>query len=275
MGSLYTAVASYLDARHRRGSWLLRIDDLDTPRNVPGATSRILACLKQFGLHWDGDVYLQSQQSKQYGSRLSELQQKNKLYACRCSRKKLAGKSIYPGYCREAGWPQDDSCALRLKCEDCEIAFDDGLQGLFQQNLAKEQGDFIVRRRDQIIAYQFAVVVDDFLQGVTHVVRGLDLLDSTPKQIFLQTLFGYPTPHYLHLPLIVDPLGEKLSKQTLAKPVDDSNPSKTLFQILQLLQQNPPDGLRDTGVNIQLSWAIEHWQPQALKKMRAIQSPIL
>lgn len=252
----------------------MRIDDLDTPRNVAGASDAILHCLSRFGLDWDGEVFYESQHMACYQAILTHLQHQKHLYACRCSRKTLANTPIYPGYCRDAGLAADTSTALRLKTLDTQIQFTDGLQGKVSQNLAREQGDFIVRRRDQIIAYQFAVVIDDYQQGITHIVRGTDLLDSTPKQIFLQQLLNYPTPHYLHLPVIVDRQGDKLSKQTLANPVDETNPTATLFLLLQLLRQNPPLSLKKAPLQEQLSWAIAHWQPQALKKIRAIQALI-
>jgi glutamyl-Q tRNA(Asp) synthetase len=252
----------------------LRIDDLDTPRNVKGADGDILRCLEQFGLHWDGQVYYQSQHLDHYQSILTQLFERQQLYACRCSRKSLEQRPIYPGYCRDAGWPADENSALRLKTCGKHMVFDDALQGHFSQNLAELHGDFIVRRKDQIIAYQFAVVVDDYAQQVNHVVRGADLLDSTTKQLYLQYLLNYRPPDYLHLPVIVDQDGNKLSKQTLAAPVDQQNPSATLFFLLQLLRQDPPTSLQNQPIQEQLQWAIAHWQPQALKKIRAIQLPI-
>ena len=252
----------------------MRIDDLDTPRNVRGAADAILRCLQRFGLHWDGEVYYQSRHQETYQTAFSQLLQQQWLYACRCSRKTLGHAAIYPGHCRDAGFPVDESSAWRLKTQDLQIEFDDTLQGFLSQNLSSEHGDFIVRRKDNIIAYQFAVVIDDYRQQVNHVVRGVDLLDSTPKQLYLQQLLGYPPPCYMHLPLIVDNQGNKLSKQTLAAPVDDARPASTLFFLLQLLQQNPPPALHDAPIALQLDWAVAHWQPQALKKIRAIQPPI-
>ncbi|PPD31695.1 MAG: tRNA glutamyl-Q(34) synthetase GluQRS [Methylomonas sp.] len=274
LGSLFTALASYLDARSHSGLWLLRIDDLDIPRNVSGARESILRCLERFGLLWDRDVFIQSQQLPKYESALAYLLDKQWLYGCRCSRKSLEKSAIYPGYCRNAQLKIDSSTALRLKTQHVHIEFDDVLNGIIKHQIANQDGDFIVRRRDQIIAYQFAVVVDDFQQGVTHVVRGADLLDSTPKQIYLQQLLGYPTPSYMHLPIVVDQQGAKLSKQTLAAPVNDTNPARTLFLVLQLLQQNPPAELVHVDTQTLLDWAIAHWQPLALKKVRAIPSPI-
>lgn len=274
LGSLYTALASYLDARRQGGLWLLRIDDLDTPRNADGAVDAILHCLERFGLHWDGEVYYQSRHLDCYQEILSQLRQHQWLYACHCSRKTLGDAPVYPGTCRDAGFSFEEPSAWRLKIQDLQIEFDDALQGLISQNLASEHGDFIVRRKDNIIAYQFAVVVDDYLQQVNHVVRGVDLLDSTPKQIYQQQLLAYPKQHYMHLPLIVDSHGNKLSKQTLAAPVNDAQPESTLFLLLQLLQQDPPPSLQQVSINAQLDWAIANWQSLALKKIRAIQPPI-
>jgi glutamyl-Q tRNA(Asp) synthetase len=252
---------------------LLRIDDLDTPRNVNGASDAILRCLERFGLQWDQTADYQSRHLQAYQQILAELQQQHWLYACRCSRKVLNNQTIYPGNCREAGYPDSAETALRLKTQDMSIEFKDGLQGWVRQNLALEHGDFVVRRRDQIIAYQFAVVIDDYRQEINHVVRGTDLLDSTPKQLYLQQLLHYPQPHYLHLPLIVDLQGCKLSKQTLAAPVDATQPTETLFLLLKLLQQNPPAELQHAYIQDQLNWAVEHWQPQALKTIAVIQQP--
>lgn len=252
----------------------MRIDDLDIPRNVDGAVGAILCCLERFGLHWDGEIYYQSQQLDVYQQVLNRLRREQWLYACHCSRKTLGHRPVYPGVCRDAGYSFDKPSAWRLKTQDLQIEFDDALQGKVSQNLASEHGDFIVRRKDNIIAYQFAVVIDDYLQQVNHVVRGVDLLDSTPKQRYLQKLLGYPEPAYMHLPLIVDSQGNKLSKQTLATPVDDTRPEPTLFLLLQMLQQNPPSSLQNASISMQLDWASAHWQPIALKKIRAIQPPI-
>ena len=253
---------------------MLRIDDLDTPRNIRGASDAILHCLERFGLFWDQSEDYQTRHLQRYQQILAQLQQQHWLYACRCSRKTLNNHTIYPGHCREAGYPDSTETALRLKTQDMPIEFVDGLQGRVRQNLALEHGDFVLRRRDQIIAYQFAVVIDDYRQAVNHVVRGADLLDSTPKQLYLQQLLQYPQPQYLHLPLIVDAQGCKLSKQTLAAPVDATQPTDTLFLLLQLLQQNPPSELQHASIQDQLHWAVENWQPQALKSINVIQQPL-
>ena len=275
LGSLYTALASYLDARQHNGRWLLRIDDLDTPRNISGVSETILRCLERFGLQWDAEPDYQSRHLNDYRQILQDLHRQHRLYACRCSRKDLNNHLIYPGYCHEAGYADTTETALRLKTPDMTIEFQDALQGNIRQNLAMEQGDFVVRRRDQIIAYQFAVVIDDYRQGINHVVRGADLLDSTPKQLYLQHLLHYPHPKYLHLPLIVDALGCKLSKQTLAAPVDETKPTETMFLLLGLLKQNPPSELQRDTLKNQLDWAVENWQPQALKSFTEIQEPCM
>ena len=280
LGSLFTALASFLHARSRQGKWLLRIDDLDTPRNKKGSITTILNTLDAFGLHWDGSIYYQSQHIEKYESFLNKLEQNQLTYRCNCSRKSLAEMvsndnpntkhSIYLGICRNKSIPANTPHAIRLKTEPCTLSFHDEFQGLINHNLAKQHGDFILKRKDGIIAYQFAVVVDDYLQGVNHVVRGCDLLEETPKQIYLQHLLGFPTPAYTHVPVIVDQHGYKLSKQTLATAVDKKSPNKTLFDLLVLLKQNPPDELIDTKVNELLDWAIGNWQPNDLALSRAI-----
>jgi glutamyl-Q tRNA(Asp) synthetase len=280
LGSLYAALASYLDARARQGLWLLRIDDIDTPRNVPGAADSILATLEAYGLHWDGPVFYESRYLADYEHALSELQRSDLLYPCTCSRKSLAelpGRhDIYPGICRNRTvFPADQPYALRVKSDRREIGFDDRLQGSIRQNLAEEHGDFILKRKEGIVSYQLACVVDDHLQSVTHVVRGFDLVDSTPKQIYLQQLLGLPTPSYLHVPLIVDSQGYKLSKQTLAEAVTMQNTSAVMFQLLELLKQNPPVQLRDASCPEMLEWAVQKWNPEPLLKTHAIQPEMI
>jgi glutamyl-Q tRNA(Asp) synthetase len=279
LGSLYTALASYLDARARRGRWLLRIDDIDTPRNVPGAVDSILATLEAYGLHWDGPVFHESEHLADYEQALSELQQLDRLYPCSCSRKMLAelpGRhDIYPGFCRNRTTiPADQPYALRIKSDGRDIGFEDRLQGAICQNLAAEHGDFILKRKEGIVSYQLACIIDDQLQGVTHVVRGFDLVDSTPKQIFLQQLLGLLTPSYLHVPIIIDNHGYKLSKQTLAEAVTMRNTSAVMFQLLELLRQKPPLGLKQASSAEMLEWAVQNWNPEPLIKTYAIQPEI-
>jgi glutamyl-Q tRNA(Asp) synthetase len=275
LGSLFTALASFLDAKSNQGKWLLRIDDLDTPRNKAGSVTDILTCLDAFGLHWDGDVYYQSQHLADYQDYLAELERNQLTYRCTCSRKTLAEHSsgddlddqhhVYPGFCKDKTIATEIPHAIRIKTESKPISFHDELQGLLCHNMAEKHGDFILKRKDGIIAYQFAVVVDDALQQVNHVVRGSDLLEETPKQIYLQQLLSLPTPAYKHVPIIIDQRGFKLSKQTLATAVDTKAPNKTLSDLLVLLKQNPPNDLNGASVMELLDWAIAHWQPEFLE----------
>ena len=282
LGSLYTALASFLDARARHGKWLLRIDDIDTPRNEPNAVGSILETLKAYGLDWDGAVYYESQHVADYEQALDQLQQKGLLFPCVCSRKMLAelpaahaARDIYPGLCRSrTAIPSGQPCALRIRSDDREIIFEDRLQGAIRQNLAAEHGDFILKRKEGIVSYQLACVIDDHLQGITHVVRGFDLVDSTPKQIFLQHLLGLPTPSYLHVPIIIDIHGYKLSKQTLAEAVSLQNTSAVMFKLLELLGQIPPVELERASCTELLDWGARNWNPAPLIKTHEIQPEI-
>lgn len=268
LGSLCTALAGFLDARSRRGLWLLRIDDLDTPRAIKGSADSILKTLEAFALHWDGGVVYQSQYRDVYHDALDELAKNQRLYPCTCSRKTLDdGRSCA---CRDRRTLPGEPYASRVKTDDRVIAFQDALQGLISHGFAGQRDDFILKRKDGIIAYQFAVVVDDQQQQVNHVVRGVDLLDSTPRQIYIQQLLGLATPDYMHVPVIVDEHGYKLSKQTLAAAVDLKNPQATIFRLLTLLRQGPPDELQHAPPTELLDWAIEHWNPALLKDVQAI-----
>lgn len=250
---------------------MLRIDDLDTPRNMPGASDAILNCLQSFGLYWDSEVDYQSHHLEQYEQAIVELQMQQALYPCTCSRSLLANSPlIYPGHCRTNPQSTDAPHALRVKTADISTRFVDDLQGEISQNLASKHGDFIVKRKDGIIAYQLACVVDDQRQKVNRVVRGYDLLGSTPKQLYLQHLLGYPTPQYMHIPLIVDQEGHKLSKQTRAQAVNPNQAGPTLFLLLTLLKQNPPPDLRLAAIDSILEWAIEHWQAERLTSTQAV-----
>lgn len=230
-----------------------------------------------FGLHWDDGVYYQSQRLDDYESYLAKLQARQVTYRCNCSRKSLVELSaegsklgIYPGICRNKTIPANEPYAIRLKTQSTTFEFQDGLQGLISRNLAVQDGDYILKRKDGIIAYQFAVVIDDYLQDINHVVRGCDLLVETPKQIYLQHLLGFSTPTYQHVPVIVDQHGHKLSKQTLATAVDTQAPNLVLFDLLVLLKQKPPNDLLGATVNELLKWAVANWRPDALVLCRAI-----
>ena len=265
-GSLVAAVGSYLDARHNNGIWLVRIEDLDTPRTVKGAAGDILKTLEAYGLHWDETVIYQSQRTAAYQAAFEQLHTGNLLYPCACSRKEIADSAlhgidgqIYPGTCRKGVPPGRKGRAWRVRTDDQAISFDDALQGRIVQYLESEVGDFVVKRADGLFAYQLAVVVDDDAQGITHVVRGADLLTSTTRQVYLQRLLGFATPAYTHLPIAVNTQGEKLSKQTLAAPVDTNNPVATLLRALVFLRQETPADPGDYDLEAVLSWAIAHW----------------
>lgn len=278
IGSLYTALASYLDAKTQQGKWLLRIDDLDTPRNAVGSVDEILKTLDAFQLHWDGPIYFESEHLDAYHAHLELLQHDNLIYPCLCSRKVMAAsrtetaqtESLYPNTCRNNVLPCDQPHALRVKSADCTLSFFDRLQGFIEHKLAEQHGDFILKRKDHIIAYQFAVVIDDNIQGVNHVVRGSDLLNATIRQIYLHRLLGINTPSYMHLPIIVDSHGQKLSKQSKAQAVTQSDPVHVLYKLLHLLKQKPPVELQKATVKELLNWAVAHWNPAALNSFDAI-----
>ncbi len=267
LGSLLAAVVGWLDAEANGGRWLLRIEDIDPPREQPGATAAILEALTAHGLHWDGEPMLQSTRSAAYQAALDQLAAAGMLFRCTCTRRHLrAHGGSYPGTCRAHGMaalPAGTSHALRVRVPDGDAArihFHDRLRGDCCFDLA-QQGDFIVRRRDCLWAYQLAVVVDDAAQGVTDVVRGVDLLDSTPRQIHLQQLLGLPRPTYLHLPVLVDDRGDKLSKQTGALAIDLSSPELNLARVLLWLEL---PGDPTLPVQTQLAAALKAYRPDAL-----------
>ncbi len=276
-GSLVAAVGSYLDAKHNNGTWLVRMEDLDMPRCVPGTAEGILHTLERFSLISDEPVMYQSQRKAFYEEALQRLKDSGAAYPCCCTRKKIADSAlhgiegfVYPGTCRRGMIHQHTMPAWRVRTDATPTCFDDTLQGRITQHLEREIGDFVVKRADGLFAYQLAVVVDDAAQGITHVVRGSDLLASTPRQIHLQRLLGLPVPHYMHLPVVVDDAGEKLSKQTLAAPVDVSQPTATLLSVLNFLRQEVPAGVADGGVCSILESAAHNWQPQRLAGLLAL-----
>lgn len=271
-GSLVAALGSYLDARSHDGVWLLRIEDLDPPRVHPGSADAILRSLDAHGFAWDAAVVRQSQRHAAYADALVTLQHAGLVYACTCSRKALGARiqrgvdgPVYPGHCRTRNITTPRS-AQRLRVPDQRLAFDDRLQGQVLCTIAHELGDFVIRRADGVYSYQLAVVVDDAAQGITDVVRGSDLLASTPRQIILQTALGLPKPRYLHLPIVLDAAGDKLSKQTLATPLDDTKPLPTLLAALRFLghaEANPPTTLTEFW-----PWAIALWSSARLPRWR-------
>lgn len=275
-GSLVAAVGSYLDARQQGGEWLVRMEDIDTPRNVPGAAEQILAALERFGFEWDGPVLWQSTRLDAYAAALDCLQQRGLLYACACSRKEIAdsasrpaidGGLAYPGTCRNGLPPGRAARAWRLRVDEREISFVDRVQGRIAQSLERDVGDFVLRRADGLFAYQLAVTVDDNFQGISDIVRGADLLASTPRQIWLQQLLGYAEPRYAHLPVVCNAAGEKLSKQTLAPALDLASASPQLCAALAFLGQAVPEELARTSVPEVWQWAMENWRFEAIPRM--------
>lgn len=273
-GSLVAAVASYLQAKVNHGRWLLRIEDIDPPREQAGATATIIEALERYGFEWHGDTLLQSSNQEAHERALESLLERNLAYPCACSRRDLADARrgplgvIYPGTCSSGG--KRHEIAIRLRTKDRPIRFIDGLQGPITQRLLTESGDFIIRRRDGLIAYHLAVVVDDALQGITQVVRGIDLLDSTPRQIWLQQLLDYATPDYLHIPVITHANGDKLSKLTGAPGIGLTDTGQTLVAALTALGQRPPQDLTAATCNEIWSWAIENWHISPLMGQTAL-----
>lgn len=270
LGSLVAAVGSYLHVRSQGGTWLLRIDDLDAPRVVPGAADRIQTCLEAFGLQWDEPVYFQQPQQEYYQAAFEQLVATGRVYRCQCSRKQLSqaaeaiaidGSLRYPGFCRDRQLSTEIEGSDRLNVQDLDpIALDDAWQGHYQQDLAHDVGDFVLRRRDRLFSYHLATVVDDALQGITEVIRGLDLLASTPRQIALQQLLDLPTPHYGHLPLVVWPNGDKFSKQTQAPALDLQQAPQLLSQAIAHLGLVQPNELKGAPIQEQLAWATANFQ---------------
>jgi glutamyl-Q tRNA(Asp) synthetase len=276
-GSLLAALASWLDARRSGGRWLLRMEDLDQPRVIPGAADAILRQLEAFGLEWDGPVAYQSARLEYYRDAVKKLRDHS--YPCACTRKELEdsalaidGSRIYPGTCRAGIAPGKlrragkTAFAVRLRTHADPIRFTDRVQGEIVQSVEREAGDFVLRRADGIFAYQLAVVVDDAAQGVTDVVRGADLLDSTARQIHLQRLLGVATPSYLHVPVATNAAGEKLSKQTFAT---DTRP-EDLPRALRFLGMNVPEEFVRIAPRELLDWAAKHWDAAHIPQNRAI-----
>ena len=266
-GSLLGALASYLDARAHAGLWLVRIEDIDPPREVDGAADAILDCLRAHGLQWDGEVSYQSERSAAYRAALDGLLAEGRAFYCTCSRTELAQHGgIYAGRCRACRRRPAAPHAVRLRVDTGVIEFIDRIQGRMAQDLALEVGDFVLLRKEGLPAYQLAVTVDDAAQGVTHVVRGSDLLDSTARQIFLQQSLGFSTPRYAHIPVIANAAGQKLSKQTFAPALDNAAALQNLLAALDFLGQPPPDDTHRRSLATVLTWAIAHWQLERVPK---------
>ena len=259
-GSLVAALGSFLQARAREGTWRVRMEDIDPPREAAGAADGILRTLEAFGLAWDGEVLYQSRRGEAYRAALADLEREGMLYACRCSRRELAPYGgRYPGFCRGRRPSPRGRQAWCVLTDAEPIRFTDAIQGPCTQTLA-ETGDFILLRRDGYFAYQLAVVIDDAHQGITEVVRGSDLLDSTARQIHLQRLLGFTTPGYVHLPVAVNAAGDKLSKQTRARALDPARPLPDLLAALAFLGQGPAAELVDGTPGEVVDWAVRHWR---------------
>lgn len=279
-GSLVAALASYLEARTQQGQWLVRMEDVDELRNVKGAADSILRSLEAYGFEWDESVIYQTQRKDAYEAALQQLKQQERVYPCSCSRKQLRAAAlegklksgplgyIYPGTCRSQSFKpgRTNDYAIRIKTPQREICIEDALQDSYCQHLGDELGDFVIRRRDGLFAYQLAVVVDDAWQNISHVVRGADLLDSTPRQVYLQQCLGYAPLHYAHLPIMRNPQGDKLSKQTGAEGIGHSADISRLVDALRFLGQQPPADLHRATLHDVWQWALANWQLQRARK---------
>jgi len=266
LGSLVAALGSYLDARHCGGRWLVRMEDLDREREVPGCADEMLRTLEAHGLTWDGAVEYQSRSLAYYAEALASLARRGLTFECSCTRRSRSGDGGYPGTCRD-GPRRAGPTATRFRVDDGTIEFEDRAQGHCAFDL-RERGDVVVRRRDGVFAYQLAVVVDDARQAVTDVVRGADLLDNTPWQIALQRALGLPTPRYCHLPLIVERQGGKLSKSRRSLALDPAQAGTQLFQSLTLLRQTPPSKLELEPPSVILAWATAEWNVERFRGVR-------
>lgn len=275
-GSLIAALASFLDAKAtvdsqgNQGKWLVRIEDIDPPREQAGASSAILSTLDAFGLHWDEPVLYQSQQAERYHQMLDELQQHKLSYHCRCTRSeiKIMG-GIYHGYCRELNQPKKNS-AIRLINQYGLYQFDDIFQSTVYCNQALAEEDFIIHRKDGLFAYQLAVVHDDIQQNISHVIRGCDLLEPTARQLSLFATLNKQAPQYGHIPLAITDQGYKLSKQNKAPAIDNNIPQPTLIAALNFLGQNPVPELVHENVADIINWAVEHWSRKKVPKVKEI-----
>ena len=270
LGSLVAALGSYADARSRGGRWLVRMEDLDRAREVQGSAAAILRTLELFGLGWDGEIEYQSARTAHYTRALEMLRALGATFECSCSRRERDREGGYPGTCRERP-TRSGPTATRFRVDDTVLSIEDRLQGRCEFRL-RECGDVIIRRRDGAFAYQLAVVVDDALQNITDVVRGTDLLDSTPWQIALQQALQLPTPRYSHLPLVLETNGRKLAKSRRSVAIDPRGAGRELWQALALLRQDPPAELESEPAHTIVGWACENWRPERLRGIREVRA---
>ncbi|PNF12238.1 tRNA glutamyl-Q(34) synthetase GluQRS [Enterobacter cancerogenus] len=267
-GSLIAALGSYLQARAHQGTWLVRIEDIDPPREVPGAADTILHQLEHYGLHWDGDVLWQSTRHDAYRERLAWLHEQGLSYNCTCTRARIQSVGgVYDGHCRTLN-NGPENAAVRLRQRDPVTRFNDLLSGEIQADARLAQEDFIIHRRDGLFAYNLAVVVDDHFQGVTEIVRGADLVEPTVRHISLYRQFGWAVPDYIHLPLAVTASGLKLSKQNHAPALPGSDPRPVLIDALRFLNQTVIDGWQDLHTEELLKMAIANWSLEAVPKIQ-------
>lgn len=273
LGSLYTAAASYLDARASRGRWLLRIEDLDPPREVPGAAQRIVATLASFGFEWDGPILRQSARRTAYEEALALLRTRDLLFECSCSRTVLGPSTRYPGTCRERPASPGVATATRLRVEPGEIRFVDRVQGAQVEDVAHALGDLLLKRRDGLYAYLLAVVVDDADQGVSDVVRGADLIEHTAAQIHLQRVLGLSTPRYAHPPALVEPSGAKLAKSARSVALDARAGAAALARVFALLGLDPPRELARGTLAAAWEWAIGAWRIESVPRALTLRVP--
>ena len=271
-GSLIAATASYLQARSQQGEWFVRIEDIDPPREMPGATDAIIKSLDAFGFEWDGTIDYQRERIERFHAALETLKQQDMAYPCACTRKELAdyNSPVYPGICRNGLAAGRKARAWRLRVAN-SILLEDAIQGAIKYDLPSDAGDFVLLRADGLIAYQLAVAIDDAEQGITEVVRGSDLLDSTPRQIYIQRTLQLASPRYAHHPVIVNRQGEKLSKQTHAAELDNAHPVEQIWQALAFLGQSPEQALKRATVGEIWDWAQHHWHMDSVPKTRTIQ----
>jgi glutamyl-Q tRNA(Asp) synthetase len=258
-------VASYLDARAHGGRWLVRIEDLDRPREVPGSAVEILRTLELFGFEWDGEIIRQFDRAEHYNAALRSLEAKGLTFACTCSRLQLEDELRYPGTCRSRQ-VADAPAAVRLRIEPGHVTFTDRIQGTYRQDVSAAVGDIILKRRDQIFAYVLAVVVDDADQAVTHIVRGADLLDNTPRQICLQRLLGIPQPTYAHVPVLTEANDAKLAKSRRSVHLSANSPLPQLIAVLSMLGLKPPAALRRAAIREAWAWAKANWSVNKVPK---------
>lgn len=281
-GSLIAATASYLQARVNHGEWLLRIENIDPPREFAGADQQIIESLGAHGFRWDGDILYQHDSIESCRDAITELLARDLAYPCTCSRQQIRNVArsgpvglIYPGTCRDNRHDEfiEAPHAIRVRTSGVRVAFDDAVSGRLDCDISARIGDFIIRRKDGLVAYSLAVVVDDHAQGITEVVRGADLLDFTPAHLHLQNLLGLSTPNYMHIPIALNAAGDKLSKQTNAPPIDNASPAANLVRCLQFLRQTPPAKLRSATLTDIWDWSVAHWNPGHLTELRESPAP--